>query len=176
MREIGTIPRWKWGLVAALAIVAAVIWVGGLSSRRPSGSLSDSALVAVNLKGIGNALGLYVHTHGGQDPPHLAALVKENLLATSLFVYRASGVERSQTDEPDDIDAHNAYVVVLGFSPHTPDYMIRGFSMPAYHHHEGLCVLYAGIHVEFEQDPRPFMAQLQRTNEYLAERRAGNER
>lgn len=132
--------------------------------------LASRAIGAQRLQTIQAAI-LSYDRREGQYPPHMALLVRETLMSTSSFVFSESGIEPAQTDEPDDIDAHTAFVFAHGVTIRTPGDMILGFSMPAHSRQQGLLVLAASSSVRFQRDADRAMAQIQRTNDFLAERR-----
>lgn len=143
--------------------------VGSLALAILSPDAHEPALRSIcnaNLRSIGMGIGIYQSGNQDQFPPDFASLVKSNILGNKSLQCPAW---QKSLPESQEIPAVCDYVYVSGLTKNVPSELVLAFELPVNHRQLSVGVLYAGMNVKFNLSG--FMADLQQTNDYVAEHR-----
>jgi prepilin-type processing-associated H-X9-DG protein len=121
--------------------------------------MANRVRCASNLRQIGQALEMYANDNGGRYPDDLGALLLTQDLTAEVFICPSSQGERAPGQTPQEQaqqlsdPLHMTYVYAgKGKSRPAaqPDAMILGYEHVEHHNCDGMNVLYADGHVEFQ--------------------------
>ena len=132
------------------------------NAKRATDASEFRAIDAMNLRGIAQAMLVYVNDNGDHFPPHLQVL--DGSINPKQLVAPSSGHTPPACD----------YYYVTGLTQQDPQTWILAYSDPNYHNGEGANILYLNGFVQFVEEgtSHQFSQELQRfRTEYEAARR-----
>ena len=165
------------GAALGVAIGLGLLRVARISKPHDK-ELAQQAACGARLQTVGKAVGAYHEKNKYRDPPDAAALLIAADLSPKDLVCPSSGRKPAQTEDADDVDEYDDYVLVWGVRAMEKD-LLRGFELPADHHQDGANVLLGAeapigtLQAAFQTDLSVYVGRLQGVNEYLAQRRVG---
>ena len=138
--------------------------------------LAKRAMCAVNLNGIGKCMVMYQADHEDVLPPNLHTLVLEVEAGLKMFACPSAGTERSPTTAPADFREHCDYIFTLCSQPaDLPSDLLCGYELPLNHTQWFVNRLYYDMHVAGAEDMNEFRGNIQKVNDFLAEKRGGGQ-
>ncbi len=144
---------------------------------RPSGTFTRVKLRRFNLcMCIGKCMVMYQADHEDVLPPNLHTLVLEVEAGLKMFACPSAGTERSPTTAPADFREHCDYIFTLCSQPaDLPSDLLCGYELPLNHTQWFVNRLYYDMHVAGAEDMNEFRGNIQKVNDFLAEKRGGGQ-
>ena len=169
MSVTGWVIRWILWMSIGFVITAPVsVPASGLWHSREVGART---VCAANLHAIGKSVALYASENEGSFPPDFYALVQDGQ-PVDYFQCPSTGTPEPNTSERVEFEAHCDYVYIGGVDSDAPGATILAFELPVNHSHEYVNLLRADFST-YGMGPRGFVALIQKSNDYLSERRRG---
>ncbi len=139
--------------------------------------LASRAVCGSNMKNIGTGIAMYAVGHREVCPPNLEALIIAGQ-SPGLFVCPSTGTEGLQelVDEDGnysfDLAGHCDYIYIAGADyKHAKGTMVTLFELPMNHQQKAVNIGHLDSHVE-RLSPPALLEEIQKSNDYLAERRS----
>ncbi len=172
---------WAAGTTVAF-VLSGLIWLIWLIwlilTTQTSVRLATSyASCRANLHGLGIALELYgMNEEKNPEVFSWDVLVREGYMAPRMLKCPFSGTKPAKTNDPADIARHCDYILISGLDEESQTLLVRAFELPINHKHQRaniLCGAQNFTWVRHLSNLGELYSQLQRTNDHLASRRAG---
>jgi len=163
-------PRVRWLGPALLTVALLVVGVLFILSTLPEYGQSPRVRCANNLRQIGLACLMYANDHANQYPDNLSVVLRDEDITPEVFVCPSSNDTPARGPTKQALAAnltaggHLSYIYVgKGLTSAAPADAVLAYEPLANHRGEGMEVLYADGHVEFQSSltARNIIAELQ---------------